>query len=746
MRKSILRKYNGLRKVILVCLYATAVIAVWVLSNNYINLYLKNQKLTYIDDLAKQKAAWISGRLVSKIELLECIADRLAESEIYNYAMSIEYVTELKDWIGIDKLAIIETTGYAYTSEGVVEDVSDELFFQIPMEGLPYFSGVLESSESESGITSYGVPIISPEGDAGTIVGVLVAFHKTEDFAQGFLPRRFQGLEDTYLIDEEGDVIEGIIHSDVAELDNVFELLSKGQVNTTAIGKLEKALSNQENVTLSYKSNGNKYAICVPLKLNNWSMMMVVPEEIIDEQINYISIRLQVMFSLIFTASIILLIYISIREYKAQSRLKKIAYINSNTGLYNKMYLRNQLDNKITGASDKNTALVIYNIQKFKVFNELYGTELGDKILVEVARVLKNSKKYKNEIVIHGYADEFATLYFYESKEELEKCITDNLENIKNDVYDKYKIIAEIAVGIYEVEDSKSPFESIYTLTCMAKNKNKEAVAEPFTYYTKELVEVELERKKLEDSIREGIKNKEFKAWFQPQFDNHTYKITGCEALARWHKSDGSVLTPYYFIEASERSTLICDIDKLIFEDVCKNIREWMDKNLLCVPVSVNLSRQHLQNLQIVEELKEIVDRYNVPTELIQLEITESVMIANEKILKQVIERLHELGFRVLLDDFGVGYSSLMAINSLNFDVLKIDKSFVDELDTKNGKFIIEYTIHLGRQLGMDIIIEGVETKEQVEYFHQMKQVSIQGYYFSKPVDHATIQKFLQDE
>ena len=169
-----------------------------------------------------------------------------------------------------------------------------------------------------------------------------------------------------------------------------------------------------------------------------------------------------------------------------------------------------------------------------------------------------------------------------------------------------------------------------------------------------------------------------------------------------------------------------------------------MDEGLLCVPVSVNLSHMHLQDLQIVKELKEIVDQYKVPTELIQLEITESAMIENEKILEQVIERLHEMGFKVLLDDFGVGYSSLMAINSLNFDVLKIDKSFVDALDSANGKFIIEYRIKLGRQLGMDIIAEGVETKEQVEYFNQMEQVSLQGYYFSKPVDRVIIQKFMQ--
>lgn len=474
-------------------------------------------------------------------------------------------------------------------------------------------------------------------------------------------------------------------------------------------------------------------------------MMMVVPGKSIEQQFKYASYSIHILFSIAFALSITLVIYNIMNEKKSHIHLKKIAYINRNTGLYNKNYLRDHFGVRILEAKEKHTVLVIYNIQKFKLLNEIYGTELGNKILIEVANVLNNSKKYESEIVIHGYADEFATVYFYESKRELENRIKDNLDIVKNAVYDKYKIRVDIAVGIYEIEDSKCPLESIYTLASVAKNKNKESVTELFTYYSKDFAEVELERKKLEDSIREGIKNKEFKAWFQPQFDSVSNKITGCESLARWHKSDGTVLTPYYFIEVSERCNLICDIDKLMFEDVCKNIKEWMDKGLLCVPVSVNLSRAHLQNSEIVQELKEIADKYKVPTELIQVEITESAMIENENILKQVIGSLHEIGFKVLLDDFGVGYSSLMAINFVNFDVLKIDKSFVDAIDTKNGKFIIEYTIHLGRQLGMDIIIEGVETKEQVEYFSQMDQVVLQGYYFSKPVDSVTIQSFIQN-
>ena len=153
-----------------------------------------------------------------------------------------------------------------------------------------------------------------------------------------------------------------------------------------------------------------------------------------------------------------------------------------------------------------------------------------------------------------------------------------------------------------------------------------------------------------------------------------------------------------------------------------------------CVPVSVNLSRAYLGNPNYLDHLQEIIQRYDIPNKYIHLEITESAIIDNEHLLNQMIEKMHKLGFKVLLDDFGVGYSSLTSINSLNFDVLKIDKSFVDSIGTQTGDCIVQYTIALGQNLGMEIVAEGVETQAQYEFLKQHGCQIIQGYYFSKPL------------
>lgn len=341
--------------------------------------------------------------------------------------------------------------------------------------------------------------------------------------------------------------------------------------------------------------------------------------------------------------------------------------------------------------------IVPKNVLEQRILPISYGviaicTGAGDYILKSFANSLKQYKTNELEIVVRGYGDEFAVLYFY--------------------------------------------------YVSIAKNENKER-QDLFTYYCDELGNEQITIKRKEDAIKKGIENKEFKAWFQPKFDAKSKKITGMEALARWEKEDGSILLPNYFISLSEKIRLIQDIDELVFIDVCKKIKQWELQGLPILPVSVNLSQAYLNGLSALNHLKKIMDEYGVSSEFIQLEITESYMIDNEESLNLAVTKMHEYGFKVLLDDFGVGYSSLMSIHSLDFDILKIDKSFVDAIGTASGNAIIQYTIQLGKKLDMKIVVEGVETKEQYEFLKICGCDEIQGYYFAKPQTFYEISKIL---
>lgn len=747
VQKQAVKQIKNLNRVLLMIVYMLFVVLIGISCLRYINKNLRSQMTEFLEILAEQKAAWVDNQMVTRTGMIEHLADELVAGGSYDFSNAIDDAKRIQEALGFYEVAIVDKQGDAYTSNSIIQNISDMKVFQSAIEGVPYISELLQNNvdTKEETTVSYSVPIIDYNKE-DYIIGALIVTEKVEAFTQNFKQKGIQENSYTYIIDQNGDLIDGIFDHEGNLVENVFEKLKTDNRNQDAIIKIRRGVENQEKISLTYFAGEEKCVVGIPLKLNSWYMMMVVPKSIVNEQLQVPSYSLSILFSVVFTISDAMFLYIMIGQGRKHDYLQNVAYIDPITGLYNKSYLKDNMKEKISDAGGKKAALVIYNIQKFKVFNELYGTDVGNEVIELISNILKKSLKTKEEIALRGYADEFATLFFYEANDELEKRIKNNVVEIQRAVYSKLQIIIEIAVGIYEIEDVSYPFEQIYNYANLAKNKNKELSSGELTYYSKELVEMELDRKKLEDSIRRGIEKKEFKAWFQPQYNCQTKELVGCEALARWHTSDGRVLTPYYFIEVSEKSSLISEIDRLIFEDVCRQIKEWLDKGLPCVPTSINLSRAYLNSLDMIYELKSIVDEYGIPSELIQLEVTESAIVENEKVLKQIIHHMHNLGFKVLLDDFGVGYSSLMAINSMQFDVLKVDKSFVDAIDTKNGKCIMEYTIHLGRQLGMDIVVEGVEIKEQYDYLKTFGNIALQGYYFSKPVDKETMEQFLEEE
>ena len=428
----------------------------------------------------------------------------------------------------------------------------------------------------------------------------------------------------------------------------------------------------------------------------------------------------------------VLIWFLHIKQ-NSENFFKEMAYIDPFTKINNKAYMQDHFSKTIKSTDNKKYALVIYNIRKFKLINEIYGVNIGDDLIKQVATILRRNKKLKDEIAIRDHSDEFSVLYCYKTREELEERIQKVIKDTEVINIRGNDIQVNLSIGVYEITDPKTSFEQAYSYAKMVNKQNKDTM-EPYCFYTEELKKRQMEEKELNDSIKEGIAKGEFRAWLQPKYDTHTNQIVGAEALVRWHKSDGKVLSPYFFIDYCEKYGLIQEIDRLVLEDVCRQVSDWRRKGIPCVPVSVNLSRAYLNNANSIYYIQTVLDKYNVPSCYIQLEVTESAVVDSEEELSASIETMHDLGFKVLLDDFGVGYSSLTSINKLQFDILKIDKSFIDALGTHKGEDIVKYTISLAKSLGMKIVAEGVETKEQYEFLREEECDAVQGYYFSKPL------------
>ena len=241
-------------------------------------------------------------------------------------------------------------------------------------------------------------------------------------------------------------------------------------------------------------------------------------------------------------------------------------------------------------------------------------------------------------------------------------------------------------------------------------------------------------RKILEERLKNGIKNNEFVIYLQPKFYTNTGKLAGAEALIRWNR-DGKLVMPNIFIPLFEKYELITELDTYVLENICRLQQQWRKQEYNIVPISVNESRLHLYNENHINDLIDLVNKYNVQPNIIELEMTETTVVNNVELAKEAERNVHKLGFIVSMDDFGTGYSSFSMLKNINIDVLKMDKSFFDDvLESRRGRIIIEAIIEMSHKLNMKVVAEGIETKEQVEYLKNIKCDMIQGYYFERPL------------
>lgn len=241
-------------------------------------------------------------------------------------------------------------------------------------------------------------------------------------------------------------------------------------------------------------------------------------------------------------------------------------------------------------------------------------------------------------------------------------------------------------------------------------------------------------KKLLNNRMQRGIKNKEFLIYLQPKFDTKTEKLAGAETLVRWKKND-KIVMPNVFIPLFEKYGLITILDNYVLEEVFSIMKSWNEKKYKLVPISVNESRQNLYDKNHLDTLIKYINQYNISPNMIELEMTETTVVNNVELAREAEKNVHKLGFRVSMDDFGTGYSSFSMLKNINIDILKMDKSFFDDiLESKRGKIIIESIIDMSHKLNIKVVAEGIETKEQVEYLKSAGCDMIQGYIYEKPI------------
>lgn len=392
-------------------------------------------------------------------------------------------------------------------------------------------------------------------------------------------------------------------------------------------------------------------------------------------------------------------------------------------------------------------AYVSCDIVDFKVFNETYGYAYGN-VALKYTATMWTSCLRASELLSRTTRDHFCMLLRYEEKEELQHRVFAMLEVASDFPVDKEggKHKAAFRCGIYLIQGNEE-INMIRSRADMARKSLSKSLFNTIAFYDEDSLVKELEKKELESDIREAIKNRELKVFYQPKYSILTETIVGAEALIRWNHPRRGMVSPEEFIPICEENGYICELDFYVLEEVCLQMKEWkrLGKNLL--KISVNFSRVHLYDPGFVDKLLERIFYHGLDPSMIEIELTESVAHHEIDTLLDVMRKIKQVGFGLSMDDFGSGYSSLNLLREMPVDVLKLDKGFLDDCsgdESSREKRIIAHVISMAKDLEITVLAEGVETEQQKDFLKESNCDMIQGYYYAKPMPVEAFAAYLE--
>lgn len=396
---------------------------------------------------------------------------------------------------------------------------------------------------------------------------------------------------------------------------------------------------------------------------------------------------------------------------------------------YSKFYV--SAENAFKYNPDKNYAIVVFDIDRFKGINDLYGMQQGDEVLCHIANAMKELFALE-ENYARMHSDVFAFYIEYDKKGDIIKTIEKLRKNIAANDYD---FDINTSFGVYLVEDRKVPVNLMCDRARMAGKTIKDNILKFCAFYDEQYRAEMLRTNEIEREMNKALAEEQFKMYLQPKYRLDTSELCGAEVLCRWQHPQKGLIPPNDFIPLFEKNGFILKLDEYMWEQACKTIRSWLDAGRKPITLSVNISRYHIQHNDLVAVFTRLLNKYRLTSDMLTLEITESLFLDKPDQLNKVLASLQAMGFRLEVDDFGSGFSSLNLIRNITVDTIKIDKDFLDsEIASDKGKIVVNHTISMAKDLRLQVVAEGVETKEHVDFLRNSRCDIAQGFYFAKPM------------
>lgn len=433
-------------------------------------------------------------------------------------------------------------------------------------------------------------------------------------------------------------------------------------------------------------------------------------------------------------------------KIEMEKQLYLLAYTDKLTKLSNREKLNKDFK-EIIKRDLKNKKIVFFyiDIDEFGYINNTLGYEEGNKIIKKTADFLQ--ERYgKEHYLARVSSDEFLVMYESEDNiQSIEKELNSLILEIKRGrLFEKHEIILTVSIGAAIYEDHGKDFFELIRKADTALYCAKMNGKDQFKIYTPQMADKVYSTNDLINQIRVGMEKEEFEMHYQPIYQARTNNLAGFEALIRWNHPFRGLVPPLDFIPVAEVSGQMKSLEKMIFTEVFDQVGKWMEDGEIPFFVAINLSAKGLLESDIVEFLKELLLKYKVKAERIEFEVTETAMIHNLSNSLKVLTEIRELGFKISLDDFGKGYSSLSYLKRLPIDKVKLDREFIEDIENPRDQFLINSIIDLSQNLNLEVVAEGVEKQEELSLLEGMNCDYIQGFLLGKPSSVCNTEKLLE--
>ncbi len=718
-----------------------------ILANVFSILWFNNMVLNELESSAKETMSsmveeekhvisLVTQNIEERLFSINNIIQHIGEDQ----AALLEYLELWKLSYNFETITLTELSGVAISSETGVTDISKYDVMHLVSSGNIEVTDIYKTGKDDIEVIAIYYPLIYE----GAVEGAIIVEYSVE-YLSSLLINSTDNRGASMIVNSSGDIILHTYPFDISFENFMQADFEEGKSYESVLNDFRHSIPGQVTFTIMGDKKIGEY---LPVGINDWSLFFEISESNLSESakpiinsMTVISIVLSVTFST-------LLIYILLLRRNSLKNIETVAYKDRMTGVSNlvkfKIDLAEIFENNNLDLSKY--ALLKLDIENFKAINEVFGFDTGNKVICKTADILSEIKGDIFELARIG-TDEF--IIFTENQVIEDFLSQQNLlsDGIKKDIPEIKKHLFTFRYGRYFVEPEELNVDEMVNKVSMAHSFAKSQAGTLIWDYDEKFKQHLIELTEITNKMKGSLINNEFKLYLQPKYNMTDEKIVGAEALVRWIEPDGNMIYPGEFIPLFEKNKFIVELDIYMFRSACMFLKKRIQNNQQVIPISINFSRLHLENPNFVQQLINIALTFDVPTNYIEIELTETTVIEHQDKLSGILSQLKSAGFHVSIDDFGSGYSSLGMLKEFIFDVVKLDRSFFTSINSDDlSDIVVEGIISLVHSLGSTIVAEGIETKEQIDILKEINCDIVQGYYYSRPINTNDFEKLLDNQ